>query len=74
MSITREIVQYFAQKRMGSEILNLVDLIWDELDDIERQMAVSLKNAGSCQFNLRSNLSQKELDDQFNATPYINLV
>lgn len=70
---SREIVFYFSQKHMGSYILNLVDLIWEKLDDIEKQFAVSLKNSELCQFQLRSNLSQKELIEQVTSTPYIEL-
>lgn len=68
-----EIVSYFSHKNMGSHILNLVDLVWEKLDDTEKQFAVSLKNSKLCQFYLRSALSQKELDAEVSATPYIEL-
>lgn len=69
----KEIITYFANKRMGSVMLNIVDLIWENLDEIEKQMAVSLKQSGRCQLIIQSKLSQPQLEEAVASTPYIAL-
>lgn len=68
-----EIVSYFAAKSMGSVLLNVVDLIWEELDEIEKGLAKSLKERHVCTLAIKSRLAQNVLDEEYANTPYIAL-
>jgi len=69
-----EIISYFASKNMGSTMLDLVSVVWEKLDEIEKQMIVSLYHSKLyTTFNLKSALQQKELDKAIQQTPYILL-
>lgn len=68
-----EIVSYFAEKGMGSKLLNLVDLIWEALDVTEKQMAASLLKLPNPRIAIRSKLSQKDLEAEIQKTPFIIL-
>lgn len=68
-----EIIAYFAWKNMGSKILEIVDVVWEKLDDIEKQMISSLyKSRYNC-ISVKSNLSQDQLIEEIQLTPAIEL-
>lgn len=68
------ISKYFADKGMGSYFLNTIDVVWEELDQIEKQMVKSFKEGklGNCLIHSRT-LLQSELDHELEQTPHINL-
>jgi hypothetical protein len=68
-----EIIKYFADKRMGSYMLSVVDVIWEVLDEIEKQMVKTLSVNKSCTLLLKSTLSQEELDKQISETLFVTL-
>ena len=71
---TKEIITYFASKNLGSVMFNLVDLVWEQLDEIEKQMACSLRKKGACQISIRSKLPQKQLEIEMGKTKLIDLI
>lgn len=68
-----EIVVYFAAKNMGSKFLNTIQVIWEKLDETEKQMVKSFKEANGGNLIINSMFSQNELEAQVAATPYISL-
>ena len=67
----REIISYFAAKHMGSVYLNMVDVIWEQLDGIEKEMVRTLKEAKGGNLIIKSRLNQAALDAELAATPFI---
>lgn len=68
-----EVVKYFADKNMGSCLLNVVSVIWEKLDIIEKEMIRSLKEAKKCTLEIKSNLFQEELERELDSTSFITL-
>lgn len=68
------ITKYFADKQMGSYFLITIDVIWEELDEIEKQMVKSFKEAkvGNCLIHSRT-LLRSDLEYELGQTPHINL-
>jgi len=68
-----EIVCYFALKNLGSKLLDVVDVVWEDLDEIEKQMVNSLRIKSACTLAIHSHLPQVELERQLQETPFIAL-
>ena len=70
---TIEIFAYFAAKNMGSKLLQTIDVVWEKIDEIEKQMVSSIRRAKAGNLIIKSNLTQHELDKEVEETPYIIL-
>ena len=68
-----EIVAYFAKLNMGSIFLTVVEVIWEKLDETEKQMIASLHTSKRCSLCIKSNLPQDILEQEVNRTPIIAL-